>query len=175
MSILYTIGHSTHTLDDFAALLLSNDVDLLVDVRTYPGSRHTPQFNKETLPDALDAFGIEYVHMPALGGRRHHVLEKSPNTWWDHPAFRSYADYANTEPFAAGLQGLLGLLDVYTPAIMCSEAVWWKCHRRIITDYALAANVDVRHIMADGHTEPAMLSTGAHVLATHVITYPSKG
>lgn len=165
---IYTIGHSNRALDEFTALLRESGVDMLVDVRTYPGSRHCPQFNKESMPAGLAPIG--YAHMPALGGRRRSCLEHSPNGWWTHPSFRSYADYAMYGEFAAGLAELLALAATHTCAIMCSEAVWWKCHRRIITDYLLMAGVDVRHILAPGVVGPARLTEAATVTGNH-LTY----
>lgn len=173
MSVIYTVGHSTRSMDEFAALLRESNVNLLVDVRTYPGSRHCPQFNKETMPEALRAYSIDYGHMPDLGGRRHNVLKNSTvNAWWTHPSFRSYADYAGTDPrFRYALAELVKLAKWNTCAIMCSEVVWWKCHRRIITDYLLVGGADVRHILAHGKVEPAKLTESA-TPALGALVYP---
>ncbi len=137
---VYTIGHSNRTVDELVALLRQVDVDLLVDVRAFPRSRSMPQFNIDTLPEALTAKGIGYQHIRALGGRRHHPKGAPPstNTFWRVASFRNYADYAETAEFRAGLEELLALASAHRCAIMCAEAVWWRCHRRIITDYLLA-------------------------------------
>jgi uncharacterized protein (DUF488 family) len=172
---IFTIGHSTRTLDEFEALLAGAGVDLLVDVRSIPGSRAMPQFNIETLPDALAKVGIGYRHLSALGGRRHHRKGTPPsqNTLWRVLAFRNYADYAETDAFRAGLDELIALSKKQRCAIMCAEAVWWRCHRRIVADYLLMRRIPVRHIMAPGKMEPATMTPGAIVLATGNIRYPA--
>jgi len=131
---VFTIGHSTRTVAELVALLRQVDVRLLVDVRSIPRSRAVPQFNADTLPETLAADGIAYRHLSALGGRRHHPKGTPPseNTFWRVLAFRHYADYAETAPFRAGLNELLALAAETRCAIMCAEAVWWRCHRRII-------------------------------------------
>ena len=156
------------------ALLREENVTLLVDVRSIPRSRTTPQFNADTLPDFLAAEGIAYRHLPALGGRRHHRkgAPPSPNQFWHVAAFRNYADYAETEDFRAGLQALLELARNDRCAIMCAEAVWWRCHRRIIADYLLAAGMCVEHILGRGHLVPATLTPGALVTAGGTVRYP---
>ncbi|MEO6878272.1 MAG: DUF488 domain-containing protein, partial [Gemmatimonadaceae bacterium] len=164
---IFTIGHSTRTIAEFVALLQQVDVDLLVDVRSIPGSRAMPQFNSDTLPGSLAAAGIGYQHLRALGGRRHRGKGAPPstNTFWRVLAFRAYADYAETDAFRAGLVELLALARAHRCAIMCAEAVWWRCHRRIITDYLLARGVPVEHIMGLGQVTAATLTPGAQVLA----------
>lgn len=164
---IFTIGHSTRTIPDFIALLRQVEVDLLVDVRSIPWSRMTPQFNLDTLPISLAAEDIGYEHLRELGGRRHHPKSAPPstNTFWRVLAFRNYADYAETDAFRAGFAELLALARTHRCAIMCAEAVWWRCHRRIITDYLLAYGVHVEHIMALGTVTPANLTPGAHVLS----------
>ena len=161
--MIYTIGHSTRTAPELIALLRQAGVDLLVDVRSVPRSRTNPQFNTETLPQPLAEAGIGYRHIRALGGLRHKPKDAppSPNTLWRSDPFRNYADYAMTEPFRDGLVELRGLANDHVCAIMCAEAVWWRCHRRIVADYLLAEGVDVRHIMAPGKIEPARLTPGA--------------
>lgn len=162
MRPVYTIGHSTRTEAEFTALLTEFGVDTLVDVRTYPGSRHCPWFGRDVMPGWLDPIG--YAHMPALGGRRRSCLEHSPNGWWTHPSFRAYADYAEGDEFAAGLDELLALAETRTCAIMCSEAVWWKCHRRIITDYLIAvAHRPVVHILGPGMAAEAVANPAAEI------------
>jgi uncharacterized protein (DUF488 family) len=170
---IFTIGHSTRTLTEFAALLRQVDVTLLVDVRSFPRSRTTPQFNGDTLPVALAAKGIGYRHLRALGGRRHHRKGTPPslNTYWRVTAFRNYADYAETDEFRAGLRVLCELARDDRCAIMCAEAVWWRCHRRIITDYLLAGGTHVDHILGPGQVVAATLTPGALVMADETIRY----
>lgn len=173
-STIYTIGHSTRTIAEFIALLQQVDVNLLVDVRSFPRSRAMPQFNIDTLPDALAVEGIGYQHLRALGGRRHHPkgAQPSENTYWRVAAFRNYADYAETDAFRSGLEELLALADSHRCAIMCAEAVWWRCHRRIITDYLLAGSVPVEHIMGPEKVTPATITPGACLLADGTLRYP---
>ena len=171
---IFTIGHSTRTIADFVALLRQVDVDFLVDVRSIPRSRAMPQFNIDTLPDSLADHGIGYRHLRALGGRRHHPKGAPPstNTFWRVPAFRNYADYAETEAFRAGLDELLALAQAHRCAIMCAEAVWWRCHRRIIADYLLVRDVRVEHIMGLGQVTPATITPEAVVVADGTLNYP---
>ena len=171
---IYTIGHSTRTIAEFIGLLQQVDVNLLVDVRSFPRSRAMPQFNIDTLPDALAAEDIGYRHLRAIGGRRHHPKGAPPskNTYWRVAAFRNYADYAETDAFRAGLDELLALADTHRCAIMCAEAVWWRCHRRIITDYLLAGSVPVEHIMGPDKVIPATITPGACLLADGTLRYP---
>jgi uncharacterized protein (DUF488 family) len=172
---VFTIGHSTRTLAEFVTLLRQVDVTLLVDVRSIPRSRTTPQFNGDTLPGSLAAEGIGYRHLRALGGRRHHRKGAPPslNLYWRVAAFRSYADYAETDEFRAGLDVLRALARDDRCAIMCAEAVWWRCHRRIITDYLLAGGTRVEHIMGPGQLVPATLTPGARVMADGTLRYPA--
>ena len=176
---IFTIGHSTRTMADFVALLWQVDVRLLVDVRSIPRSRMVPQFDEATLPEALAVAGISYRHLPALGGRRHHRKGAPPslNTYWRVAAFRDYADYAETDGFRAGLGALRAHARDERCAIMCAEALWWRCHRRIITDYLLAAGARVEHIMGSGQVVPATLTPGAHIMAEGTLRYdaPSDG
>jgi len=173
--VIYTIGHSTRPGQELVALLREAGVDLLVDVRTVPRSRFNPQFNTDVLPATLGAAGIGYRHMPALGGLRHRLKGAPPsrNGLWRNEAFQAYADYALTPAFHAAFDELRGLADEHTCAIMCAEAVWWRCHRRIVTDYLLTAGEDVRHIMEHGKTEPASLTPGAAPQADGTILYPA--
>jgi uncharacterized protein (DUF488 family) len=174
---IFTIGHSTRTLAEFMPLLRQIDVTLLVDVRSIPRSRTVPQFNRDTLPDPLAAEGIGYRHLPALGGLRHHRKGAPPslNTYWRVAAFRSYADYAETDEFRAGLDALRELARNDRCTIMCAEAVWWRCHRRIITDYLLAGGTRVEHIMGPGQVVPATLTPGARIMADGTLRYPAPG
>jgi len=172
---IFTIGHSTRSVDELIALLSENDVGLVCDVRSYPRSRRHPQFNAEILPDDLARTGIGYVHLKALGGRRgrQDLGWPSLNGLWREDAFRNYADYALTPPFRAALDDLRNRAGEATASIMCAEAVWWRCHRRIITDYLLAAGENVVHIMAPGRTEPARLTEGAVPQGDGAVHYPA--
>jgi uncharacterized protein (DUF488 family) len=169
---VFTIGHSTRPIDEFIRLLQEPGITRVVDVRSIPRSRTNPQFNTEALNDSLAAAGIGYLHLPALGGRRHRPrgAPPSPNPLWRHQAFRNYADYALTDAFRGGLDVLESLAKAERCAITCSEAVWWRCHRRIISDYLLADGVVVAHIMGPGKIDPATLTPGARQSADgHVI------
>jgi len=167
---VFTIGHSTRTIAEFIALLKPAAIECLVDVRRFPGSRRHPQFNAEALADSLAAAGIEYRHLPALGGRRAVRGGESPHTLWREPAFRAYADYAETPEFRAAFAALLRLARERRLAIMCAEAVWWRCHRRIIADYLIAAGESVEHIL-DGKIEPASLTPDAVVRPDGSVLY----
>jgi uncharacterized protein (DUF488 family) len=174
--VIYTIGHSTRTLEELVSLLREVEITMLVDVRSIPRSRTVPQFNVDTLPSALAAAGIEYRHLRALGGRRHHRKGTPPseNGYWRVLAFRNYADYAETSDFRAGLDELRGLAETARCAIMCAEAVWWRCHRRIIADYLLASGTRVEHIMGEGQIVPATITPGAVVLPDGRLRYPPQ-
>jgi uncharacterized protein (DUF488 family) len=170
----FTIGHSNRSLEDFVALLRESDIARLVDVRTIPRSRFNPQFNTDTLPESLALVDISYEHAPALGGRRgkDRTVASGTNAFWTHESFHNYADYALSAPFRAGLEHLIEEGRGQRCAIMCSEAVWWRCHRRIITDYLLAREESVIHIMTSGRTEPARLTPGAVVRLDKTVVYP---
>jgi len=174
---IFTIGHSTHPIGEFLTLLQQVGVNLLVDVRSIPRSRTNPQFNAEALPETLAGAEIFYRHLPALGGLRHPKkgAARSLNTFWQVAAFRNYADYAATEAFRTGLDELRALSRDNCCAIMCAEAVWWRCHRRIIADYLLAQGVPVMHIMGLHKIDPAKLTLGAHVLPNGTLVYPPAG
>jgi uncharacterized protein (DUF488 family) len=175
MTTIFTIGHSTRTKDEFIALLREFEVGLIADVRSIPRSHTNPQFNADILPQTLAEAGIGYRHLKALGGRRHRGKNAppSPNTFWRNDSFRNYADYAATDAFEAGLHELRALARGHRCAIMCAEAVWWRCHRRIIADYLLSDGVRVIHIMGPGNADPAELTPGAKVLPEGAIVYPS--
>jgi uncharacterized protein (DUF488 family) len=169
---IFTLGHSTRSSSELIGLLLEAQVRCLVDVRSIPRSRANPQFNSDTLPQSLAADAIGYVQLAALGGRRGRSGPgPSPNTLWRHEAFRNYADYAASEAFRAGLAQLKALAARESCAIMCAEAVWWRCHRRIIADYLLAEGIEVAHIMAPGKVEPARLIAGARRMADGTLLY----
>lgn len=172
----FTIGHSTRPVEAFIELLRESDVALVVDVRTAPRSRTNPQFNRERLPESLAAAGIGYEHLAELGGLRgkRRSAEPSPNTFWDNDSFRNYADYALTDGFRAGLERLRRLGQERRCAIMCAEAVWWRCHRRIIADYLLASGDSVLHILGPGHVEPARLTPAAELRGDGTLVYPAR-
>jgi uncharacterized protein (DUF488 family) len=174
--VVFTVGHSTRTVAELVALLDEVEVTLLVDVRSIPRSRATPQFNGDRLPGALAAEGIAYRHLPALGGRRHTRKggPASHNPYWRVAAFRSYADYAETAEFRAGLDALEALARAETCAIMCAEAVWWRCHRRIIADYLLARGWDVEHIMGSDQVVSATRTPGSRMMRNGTIRYPAE-
>lgn len=174
----FTIGHSTRTIDEFLSLLREAGVDVVVDVRRLPGSNRYPQFNADSLASSLDAAGISYMRSEELTGRRgrEKSVPSDVNGFWRNRSFHNYADWAMTSEFRAGLDRLLTLGENAVPAVMCSEAVWWRCHRRLIADNLLAAGDDVRHIMRPGVIERAELTRGAAVdLETRQVTYPATG
>jgi uncharacterized protein (DUF488 family) len=172
----FTIGHSTRGIDELAALLLPNGVQRVIDVRTVPRSRTNPQYNRDTLPEALAAHGLGYEHIAALGGLRGRRADVAPevNGWWDNASFHNYADYAMTEPFRAGLAHLVEAGRDERCVIMCAEAVWWRCHRRIITDYLLAAGEAVFHIVSSDVPEPAVTTPEAVAEPGGVLAYPAR-
>jgi uncharacterized protein (DUF488 family) len=171
---VFTVGHSTRPVGELIALLEENGVERLVDVRSVPRSRTNPQFNTDALPTPLAAAGIGYVHLRALGGLRHRPAgaPPSPNAAWRTEAFRNYADYAMADVFRAGLDELCALAAEHRCAIMCAEAVWWRCHRRIIADYLLVRGFAVSHVMAPGRLDPARLTPGARPRGDGTILYP---
>ncbi len=176
-STVYTIGHSTRTVAEFVSLLRQVGVEWVVDVRSIPRSRTNPQFNAATLPKALSAVGIAYRHLRTLGGRRHRRRGAPPsrNTLWRNQSFRNYADYATTDEFRLGLDELRALIREGCCAVMCAEAVWWRCHRRIIADYLLTAGISVAHIMGSHNIQPARLTPGAQCLPDGTLVYPDDG
>jgi uncharacterized protein (DUF488 family) len=171
----FTIGHSNRSLEAFIELLTGAHINLVADIRAFPRSRTNPQFNKDTLPGALAAFDISYEHMAALGGLRGKVqtVPQEVNGLWTNESFHNYADYALSAQFHAGLKLLLDEGRKQHCAIMCSEAVWWRCHRRIVADYLLAAGETVLHIMAKGRLEPAELTRGAVIQRGGTVVYPA--
>ena len=173
----FTIGHSTRTLPEFVELLRSAEVRLVADVRTVPRSRTNPQFNRDIMPTELASCQIGYEHLAALGGLRgkQRLVEPSPNGFWENGSFRNYADYALTEPFATGFARLRERGSSRRCAIMCAEAVWWRCHRRIIADYLLAAGERVRHILGPLNIDEASMTPGAVVRGDGTIVYPAEG
>jgi uncharacterized protein (DUF488 family) len=163
MAPVLTIGHSTRPIGELLALLAENHVEVLMDVRRFPGSRRHPQFSRDALAASLAAAGIEYVHEPRLGGRRQ-ARPDSPHTAWRVEAFRGYADHMETAEFAAALDGLIALSRTRTVAILCAEAVPWRCHRRLIADALEARGIEVCHILGPGRTDRHELDPNARVL-----------
>lgn len=172
---LYTIGHSTRTVETLIAMLHGAAVTRVVDIRSIPRSRTNPQFNQDALPGALAHARIAYVQLAALGGRRSKQRGSGDeNAGWRVQAFKNYADYAWSAPFGAGLNELLALAANETCAIMCSEAVWWRCHRRIVSDYVLARGVPVVHLLSETKQEPAALTPFAVLGSNGRIAYPAS-
>jgi uncharacterized protein (DUF488 family) len=167
---MMTIGHSNRSLAELIAMLQAHGVETLVDVRTVPKSRYNPQFNRDALPAPLKAAGIEYVHLPALGGLRH-PRKDSTNLGWRNSSFRGYADYMQTAEFAAGLDALMQVTG--RTAIMCAEAVPWRCHRSMIADALTARGIPVEHIMTKETRNPHRMTNFAQVEGTQV-TYPGE-
>ena len=168
--IVYTIGHSTRSAADFLALLEREGVRRLVDISTFPGSRKFPQFNQDTLAESLGAHGIAYEHQPALGGRRRPSRDAPPSAWRNE-GFRGYAEYMRTPAFHAALDQLVAEAAHEPLAIMCSEAVPWRCHRNLVSDALVARGVDVRHI-TDGKLSAHAITPFALVRGAEV-TYPA--
>ena len=178
---IWTIGHSTRAIDEFISLLKENEINLLADVRAWPGSKRYPQFNKDALAESLNAQGIRYEHFPELGGKRKSKPD-SRNTAWRNASFRGYADYMETEQFQKGIERLLILTrndglgsrrnerdgwEAVTPcatAIMCAEAVWWRCHRSLIADYLKARGLEVLHVLGANKVEPHPYTSAARIL-----------
>ena len=161
---IWTIGHSTRGIDEFISLLEENKIKLLVDVRTWPGSKRYPHFNKEALAESLSSRGIRYEHFPELGGRRKSNPD-SRNTAWRNASFRGYADYMETERFQQGIERLLDVAAEAGPtAIMCAEAVWWRCHRSLIADYLKTRGVEALHILGANKVEPHPYTSAARIV-----------
>ena len=183
MMRIWTIGHSTRAIDEFILLLKENEIKLLADVRAWPGSKRYPQFNKDALKESLTAHGIRYEHFPELGGKRKSKPD-SRNTAWRNASFRGYADYMETEQFQNGIDHLLAFAgqgaaawaaaevkhdgwEAVTPwstAIMCAEAVWWRCHRSLIADYLKARGVEVLHILSANKVEPHPYTSASRIV-----------
>ncbi|SAK96073.1 DUF488 domain-containing protein [Caballeronia ptereochthonis] len=170
----YTIGHSDRTLVDFIGMITDAEIHMLADVRKMPRSRTNPQFNEPTLPDELAEFDIGYEHMAALGGLRGKTpgVPEDVNDLWMNKSFHRYADYALTPEFREGLDHLITEGRTRRCVVMCSEAVWWRCHRRIIADYLIARGETVFHIMGMKHLQPASLTAGAVIQSNGTIVYP---
>jgi uncharacterized protein (DUF488 family) len=171
----FTIGHSTRSIEEFAGLLRASEVQRIVDVRSVPRSRTNPQFNADTIANSLSEFGIGYEHAAELGGlrKRERGVAAEANAFWRHRSFHNYADYAMGAEFHAGLARLRRRGHAERCAIMCAEAVWWRCHRRIIADYLIAAGETVFHILGHNHVEPARMTESARIGAAGVLLYPA--
>lgn len=166
---VWTLGHSTHSIEELLAILAAHRIEVVADVRRFPGSRRLPQFGAEALAAALAAHDVAYRWIAALGGRRRPDAS-SPNSAWRHPAFRAYADHVATEEFAEGLVELLMVAHGARTAIMCSEVLWWRCHRRLIADVLVSLGVAVLHVRGEGEAEPHRLVAPAR-LERGVLTY----
>ncbi len=160
--ILYTIGHSTRDIEEFLLMLNNFGIECLVDVRRFPSSKKFPAYNQDSLCQTLKEEGIEYVHSEALGGRRK-ALKESPNSVWHHPSFRGYADYMETTDFAEAVSELEVIATAKATAIMCSEAVFWRCHRSMISDYLKSESYQVLHIMS-----PTKLTEHPYTAPAHI-------
>jgi uncharacterized protein (DUF488 family) len=169
---LFTIGHGARSFKDFVATLRSMSVTLIADVRAFPHSRANPQFNQESLVQALPEHGITYQHWSELGGRRR-GLDASPNHVWQNAGFRAYADYMMQPIFWEALDSLLRQARTVVSAVMCSETLWWRCHRRLIADAAVARGADVAHIMKAGMVRAHIVSPSARITEDHV-SYTSQ-
>ena len=169
MLTVWTVGHSTRPVRDLLNVLAAYDIELVADVRRFPGSRHLPQYQQPALESALAVAGISYVWLPGLGGRRRPVSD-SRNTAWRHPAFRGYADYAMDEEFATSLGELVMLAQGLRTVVMCAEILWWRCHRRIISDVLASLGSTVIHIL-DARTASAHQLTTPARLVDGVLSY----
>jgi uncharacterized protein (DUF488 family) len=167
---IFTVGHSTLPLEDFIALLHVYRIKCVADIRTVPRSRHNPQFNGDTLGNALHACNIDYVQLPELGGLRH-ARQDSPNTGWRNSSFRGYADYMQTDEFARGLDELIALSRKSRTAIMCAEAVPWRCHRSLVADALSVRGIPVVEILSANNYRDHKITPFAHVEGLR-ITYP---
>lgn len=169
---IYTIGHSTRSLAELVALLGEHDVTRLADIRRFPGSRRHPHFSKESLEHSLPGHGIAYVHFEDLGGRRQ-PAERSPNGYWENDQFRGYADWMAEPAFQAAIGRLLG--DEHPTAVMCAEAVPWRCHRQLLADDLVRRGVEVLHILGPNSSKAHTLSSFARVEADGVVYPPEQG
>lgn len=172
VSVVLTIGHSTRTIEEFITLLKAHGATCVVDVRTVPRSRHNPQFNKDSLPRSLKKAGLGYVHMPGLGGLRHAKCD-SPNMGWRNASFRGYADYMQTAEFEKSLGELIELAKQESVALMCAEAVPWRCHRSLIADALLVRGIQTEDIMSPTRGQSHSLTPFAKVHGT-TLTYPAE-
>lgn len=160
---IWTIGHSTRSITELIEALNSFEIKVLADVRSFPGSRRYPHFNREQLNSSLAAAGMQYQHFPELGGRRS-ARPDSLNLAWRNESFRGYADYMETDAFRQGITRLISVARTGRTAIMCAEAVWWRCHRGLISDYLKANGVEVKHIMTAGKAEVHPFTSVARIV-----------
>ena len=160
---LWTIGHSTRSAEEFNQILAAHKIEALMDVRSFPGSRRYPQFNKQQLASALPENGIAYFHLPELGGRRQ-TRQDSTNTAWKNQSFRGYADHMETAEFQLGIERLMEIAGMNHAAIMCAEALWWRCHRSLISDFLKVRGVEVIHILDATHDEPHPFTSAARII-----------
>jgi uncharacterized protein (DUF488 family) len=167
---IYTIGHSTRSIDEFIEILQAYEIELVVDVRTIPGSRHNPQFNENELKHKLKLYAIEYSHLKELGGLRH-TTKTSINTAWKNSSFRGFADYMQTPEFKNGIELLIETSKLKQTVIMCAEAVPWRCHRSLIGDALVVRNIEVEDIMSKKSSKPHKITPWAKVDEI-IITYP---
>jgi uncharacterized protein (DUF488 family) len=170
--VIFTIGHSTRTIEDFIELVKQHEIKMVVDVRTIPKSRHNPQFNRDTLTDSFAKAGLGYMHIAGLGGLRH-THAGSPNMGWRNTSFRGFADYMQTEEFRIALEQLIVVARHQTVAIMCAEALPWRCHRSLIADALLIRNIEVKEIIGLDNVRVHALTPWARVNGKEV-TYPAK-
>ena len=176
MADFYTIGHSTRSTEEFVELLQRCAIQKVVDVRAIPRSRTNPQFNAEQIVATLSMFDIGYEHIPSLGGRRSKsAVPARVNAFWRNQSFHNYADYAMSVEFRLGLARLRELGHARKCALMCAETVWWRCHRRIVADYLIAAGDAVSHILGPNSVVPASLTKGAMVETNGIVIYPASG
>lgn len=172
----FTIGHSTRTLEEFVVLLRAAKVELVVDIRTVRRSRANPQYNDDSIAEGLAACGIGYEPIPELGGLRGRAKTVSPevNGLWKNQSFHNYADHALSDVFCRGLARLIALGRERCCTVMCAEALWWRCHRRIVADHLLARGESVFHLMERDRIEPARLTAGAHIQPSGAVIYPGR-
>jgi|SRR5579884_755937 len=170
---LFTIGHSTHPPERFLALLDHHGIEALADIRRFPGSRKHPQFNRDDLAGALQRAGIDYHWLQALGGRRGKGRDGSSNLGLHNASFRNYADYMLTPEFREGVAGLLEIAERKSTVLMCAESLFWRCHRRLVSDFLTAMGITVQHIMPTGALRPHTLTPGA-VIREGAVTYPGE-
>lgn len=160
---VWTIGHSTRSAEEFHEILAAHKIEALIDVRSFPGSRRYPQFNKQQLANTLPEGGVAYFHLPELGGRRP-TRKDSRNTAWKNQSFRGYADHMETEEFQQGIERLMGISDAGRTAVMCAEALWWRCHRSLISDFLKARGVEVTHILDATKDQPHPYTSAARIV-----------
>ena len=169
MATLYTIGHSTRSLDEWISVLKAHHVETLVDIRAFPISRRLPHFNRESLKATLPPAQIRYLWMPALGGYRKKILDNSPNTGLRNASFRNYADYMLTPPFQVAMADLVRTAELSRTAYMCAERMWFQCHRMLVSDWLVAHRHDVLHINDETEPKPHRLTAEAHLVGDQLI------